>query len=66
MQTGTASWIPPFTDDQLAAWTAKALANSAYRDSKLDDPNPLPRIDHVIYIVKGTDIRHTDPAKILP
>jgi DNA-binding beta-propeller fold protein YncE len=52
MQTGTASWIPPFTDDQLSAWTAKVLANSAYRDSKLDDPNPLPKIDHVLYIVK--------------
>jgi DNA-binding beta-propeller fold protein YncE len=52
MQTGTASWIPPFSDDQLAAWTSKVLANSAYRDSKLDDPDPLPKIDHVIYIVK--------------
>jgi DNA-binding beta-propeller fold protein YncE len=52
MQTGTASWIPPFTDDQLAAWTTKALANSPYRDAKLDDPNPLPKIEHVIYIVK--------------
>src|SRR5205085_9807691 len=37
LQTGTASWIDPFTDDQLAAWTAKTLANSAYKDSKLDE-----------------------------
>ena len=52
MQTGTASWIPAFTDEQLAAWTTKALANSPYRDSKLDDASPLPKIEHVIYIVK--------------
>ncbi|HJZ98035.1 MAG TPA: bifunctional YncE family protein/alkaline phosphatase family protein [Candidatus Solibacter sp.] len=52
MQTGTASWIPPFNEKQLAEWTAKTLANSPYRDSKLEDPNPLPKIDHVIYIVK--------------
>ncbi len=30
----------------------KALANSPYRDAKLDEPNPLPPIEHVIYIVK--------------
>ena len=29
-----------------------ALANSPYRDAKLDEPNPLPPIEHVIYIVK--------------
>jgi DNA-binding beta-propeller fold protein YncE len=52
MQTGTASWIEPFTPEQLTAWTAKTLANSAYRDAKLDQPNPLPKIEHVIYIVK--------------
>jgi phospholipase C len=52
MQTGTASWIEPFTVEQLTQWTAKTRANSAYRDSKLDEPNPLPKIDHVIYIVK--------------
>jgi len=52
MQTGTASWIEPFTPDELQQWTAKTLANSAYRDSKLDEPNPLPQIEHVIYIVK--------------
>jgi YVTN family beta-propeller protein len=52
MQTGTASWIPPFTDQQLDAWTNTAMANSPYRDSKLEDPNPLPAIEHVIYIVR--------------
>jgi len=52
MQTGTASWIEPFTVDQLNQWTARTLANSPYRDQKLDEPSPLPKIDHVIYIVK--------------
>ena len=52
LQSGTASWIEPFTNQQLDAWTKKALANSPYRDSKLDEPNPLPRIEHVIYIVR--------------
>jgi len=52
MQTGTASWIEPFTVEQLTQWTSKTLANSAYRDSKLDEPNPLPKVEHVIYIVK--------------
>src|ERR1035441_1020741 len=37
MQTGTASWIPPFTEGQLEKWTAAALADSPYRDSKLDE-----------------------------
>jgi YVTN family beta-propeller protein len=52
MQTGTASWIEPFTADQLQAWTRDALSYSAYRDDKLDLPNQLPAIQHVIYIVK--------------
>ena len=52
MQTGTASWIEPFSFQQLQAWTKEALDNSPYRDSKLDDANPLPPIQHVIYIVK--------------
>ena len=52
MQQGTASWIEPFTPEQLQQWTAKTLANSAYRDAKLDAPNPLPAIEHAIYIVK--------------
>jgi len=53
LQTGTASWIPPFTDDQLAGWTQRALSLSAYRDSKLDLPSSFPKqIQHVLYIEK--------------
>ena len=52
MQTGSASWIEPFTGEQLTAWTARTLANSPYRDEKLDQASPLPKIEHVIYIVK--------------
>jgi YVTN family beta-propeller protein len=53
LQTGTASWIAPFTDQQLADWTKKALSLSAYRDSKLDVASSLPpRIQHVLYIEK--------------
>jgi len=52
IQTGTASWLDPFTSDQLDAWTRAALANSPYRDSKLEETSPLPAIEHVIYIVK--------------
>jgi len=52
LQTGTASWIEPFTSQQLDAWTKKAMDNSPYRDSKLDEPNPLPPIQHVIYVVR--------------
>jgi DNA-binding beta-propeller fold protein YncE len=64
IQTGTASFIPPFDDAALGAYTKQALANSPYDDSKMDgvpgpagspipsvpgDPSP---IKHVIYIVK--------------
>jgi hypothetical protein len=52
MQTGTASWIEPFNEQQLDAWTQKAVANSPYRDARLDDPNPLPPIQHILYIVR--------------
>jgi len=52
MQTGTASWINPFTAGELDQWTQAAMANSPYRDSQLDEPNPLPPVQHVIYIVK--------------
>ncbi len=34
MQTGTASWIPPFTRDQLDPWTQSALANMPYNDDQ--------------------------------
>src|SRR3954452_11671504 len=52
MQTGTASWIEPFTPEQLDTWTRRAMANSPYRDAKLDEPTPLPKIEHVIYVVR--------------
>jgi len=53
LQTGTASWIDRFTDDQLAAWTQKAMKLSAYRDEKLDLPSTFPpQIQHVLYIEK--------------
>ncbi len=53
MQTGTASWIPPFTDEQLAAWTQKSMSLSPYRDAKLDLPSTFPpQIQHVLYIEK--------------
>jgi YVTN family beta-propeller protein len=52
LQTGTASWIEPFTAEQLTAWTAQAMKNSPYSDAVLDQPSPLPKIEHVIYIVK--------------
>ena len=52
IQTGTASFIDPFTGEQLQSYTKIAMANSAYRDEKLDTPNPFPPIEHVIYIVK--------------
>ncbi|HEV2447811.1 MAG TPA: YncE family protein, partial [Candidatus Sulfopaludibacter sp.] len=52
MQTGTASWIPPFTRDQLDSWTQAALSNMPYNDEKLDESSPLPPIQHVIYIVR--------------
>ncbi|MBZ5580975.1 MAG: bifunctional YncE family protein/alkaline phosphatase family protein [Acidobacteriia bacterium] len=52
IQTGTASWIDPFTVRQLEAWTQTTLANSAYNDAKLDTAAKLPPIEHVLYIVK--------------
>ena len=52
LQTGTASWIDRFTDDQLDAWTKTTIGNSPYNDAKLDQSDPLPAIEHVIYIVK--------------
>jgi YVTN family beta-propeller protein len=52
MQTGTASWIEPFTAEQLDAWTKKAMTNSPYRDSKLDETYTVPPIEHVLYIVR--------------
>jgi YVTN family beta-propeller protein len=52
IQTGTASFIDPFTDDQLRAYTEASMHNSAYNDNKLDAPSTFPPIEHIIYIVK--------------
>ncbi len=52
MQTGTASWIDPFTPARLAQWSREVMADMPYRDAKLDEPSPLPPIQHVLYIVK--------------
>ena len=52
IQTGTASYIDPFNDEQLQAYTKTAMDNSPYRDNTLDAANPFPPIQHIIYIVK--------------
>jgi YVTN family beta-propeller protein len=52
IQTGTASFIEPFNDAQLQAYTKTVLANSPYSDEKLEAANPFPPIQHIIYIVK--------------
>ena len=60
MQTGTVSLIDMPNVDQLGAYSQQVLANTPYRDTKLDDPgtpsgNPIRAngpIKHVIYIVK--------------
>jgi DNA-binding beta-propeller fold protein YncE len=53
LQVGSASFIPPFDDDQLKKYTAEVLSNSPYNDGKLEaQPEGLPPIEHVIYIVK--------------
>ena len=64
IQTGTVSFIDPITDDRLREYSKTVLANSPYRDARLDDAGvigagPIPNrpgapspIEHVIYIVK--------------
>ncbi|HUS08642.1 MAG TPA: alkaline phosphatase family protein, partial [Bryobacteraceae bacterium] len=64
IQTGTASVIEPFTDDELQKYTRTVLLNSPYRDELMDGVNtgagnPVPShpgdpspIQHVIYIIK--------------
>jgi len=52
IQTGTASYIPPFSEDDLRVYTRTAYANSPYRDEQLTAKSPFPPIQHVIYIVK--------------
>ncbi|MGI8988127.1 MAG: alkaline phosphatase family protein [Bryobacteraceae bacterium] len=54
IQTGSISFIDQPSDSDLAKYSETTLANSPYRDSKLDAPVPpsLSKIKHVIYIVK--------------
>jgi DNA-binding beta-propeller fold protein YncE len=54
IQTGSASLIPPLTEESLAAYTREVRSNSPYTDEKLDaNPEGIPAaIQHVIYIVK--------------
>jgi len=54
MQTGSASIVPPVSEDELTQYTAQVLANSPYTDDKLDAiPDGIPpAIQHVLYIVK--------------
>ena len=53
IQTGSASIIPPVTDEALNKYTADVLANSPYNDDMLDSqPDYLPPIEHMLYIVK--------------
>ena len=51
---GSASWIDSWNSDQLSKWTQTAISSSPYGSGKADQPSPLPAIDHVIYIVKGS------------
>jgi YVTN family beta-propeller protein len=53
IQTGSASFIPQPTPEQLDDYSKQVLANSPYRDELLDVvASDLPAIEHVIYIVK--------------
>ena len=51
--TGSASWIDPFSPDQLNTWTKTAVSASPYASGVADQPQLPPSIEHVIYIVKG-------------
>ena len=54
IQRGTVSFVDSFDLTALSAYTKSVLANSPYRDAKLDQPAPtvLTKIKHVIYVVK--------------
>ena len=60
IQTGTVQIVDVRDEQKLSAWTDEVLANSPYRDAKLDDPGippgnpvrPNGPIKHVIYVVK--------------
>jgi DNA-binding beta-propeller fold protein YncE len=64
IQTGSASFIAPFEEEQLRQYTKTVMMNSPYRDEFMDGVNtgpgnPVPShpgdptpIEHVVYIVK--------------
>ncbi len=52
IQTGTASFIPPFGEPQLSAYTQTVLNNSGWREQNVEVSYKLPPIKHVVYIVK--------------
>jgi YVTN family beta-propeller protein len=52
IQTGTVSFVDALLESDLAGYSKQVLANSPYRDDRLDAPSTLPPIEHVIYIVK--------------
>jgi DNA-binding beta-propeller fold protein YncE len=54
IQRGTVAFLAAPDDAKLYQYTQAVLANSPYKDSRLDEPVPevLSRIKHVIYIVK--------------
>jgi DNA-binding beta-propeller fold protein YncE len=54
IQNGSASFIPPLTDDALKGYTSEVIHNSPYNDQLLDaEPVGIPpAIQHVLYIVK--------------
>jgi DNA-binding beta-propeller fold protein YncE len=54
IQAGSASFIPPVTEDALSDYTAEVQHNSPYNDELLDrGPEGIPAaIQHVLYIVK--------------
>ncbi len=54
MQIGSASFIAPFSDDELKSYTQEVLRNSPYNDAQMEaGPEGLPpAIQHVLYIVK--------------
>ncbi len=52
MQTGTASWIEPFTADQLDGWTRRPWPIRRTAMPSWTRRSTLPPIQHVIYIVK--------------
>jgi YVTN family beta-propeller protein len=61
MQRGTVAFIDAPDDTKILEYSQQVIANSPYRDAKLDEPAPdvFAKIKHVIYIVKEN--RSYDP-----